>query len=214
MLRVSPPHCRPLEPVFPKVFKFEGGQEPGEAAWDLPRTITFTLESHHSTAAPVSLHHTSTPPWVLAQRPRLHFQLMPAGPTGMFCSNRKWNPCTPPPTHLAHPHSVIVHWEPVHKHQCYLIMRRGIGRKSRISSEVWKEGNGRRRVLKRASRNRETRGGRRSVETGKKRDRGQESRGGGSKKRRETTLGEKRRHEGNRGRAHKERWSRGGVGGM
>ncbi|CAJ1067907.1 Hypothetical predicted protein [Xyrichtys novacula] len=37
----------------------------------------------------------------------------------------------PPPPHpsppsIVHPHSLIVHWEPVHKHQCYLIMRRGI----------------------------------------------------------------------------------------
>lgn len=50
----------------------------------------------------------------------------------------------PPPTHLAHPHSVIVHWQPVHKHQCYLIMRRGIGRKSEDKEwggerRVWQE---------------------------------------------------------------------------
>ena len=127
MLRISPPHCRPLGPLLPEVSKFEGGRGPREAARDLQRAITFTLESHHTTASPCSPHHTSTPPWVSAQRPRLHFQLMPAGPTGMFCSNRKWNPCIPL---LVRPRGVIVHREPVHKHQCYLIMRRGRGRKS------------------------------------------------------------------------------------
>lgn len=92
VLRISPPHCWPLGLVFPEVSKFEGGKGPVESAWDLQRTITFTLESPHTTAAPCSPHHTSTPRWVSAQRPRLHFQLTPAGPTGMFCSNRKWNP--------------------------------------------------------------------------------------------------------------------------
>lgn len=56
------------------------------------RVLTFTLVCAASPSPPHTpcflLSH-----WVSAQRPRLHFQLTPAGPTGVFCSNRKWNPC-------------------------------------------------------------------------------------------------------------------------
>lgn len=61
MLRISPPHCGPLGPVFPKVSEFEGESGPGEAARDPLRTITFTLESRHTTAAPVPPHLYPTP---------------------------------------------------------------------------------------------------------------------------------------------------------
>lgn len=61
MFGISPAHCRPLGPYFPKVSEFEGRRWPVEAAGDLQRMITLALESSHTTETPVPLRRTSTP---------------------------------------------------------------------------------------------------------------------------------------------------------
>lgn len=137
-------------------------------------------------SGPCSLHHISTPHWVSARRPRLHFQLTPAGPTGMFCSNRKWNPHTSPC--------------PPYQHDCPLgasaqtpmLSNHEKEGNARIRSKVGRGGHKRRGLLKRARQNKRTGDGRRSVDMEKMRHGGRRA-GDKVVKERSNPLGEKRR---------------------